>query len=110
MVSAYVCTVRMWMQDGVCGLQVVVDAIDPTCIVSNCSSKTFDFGSVKEAELTDISIPLQLQIGVYAAHEQTCYLPTLYMPGALQHDVVFGCTLFRQQACQHSSMHLTPLP
>lgn len=45
-------------------MQVVVDAIDPSAIVSNCATKTFDFGSIKESELTDITIPLQLQIGM----------------------------------------------
>lgn len=44
-------------------LQVVVDAIDPTVLVSQCASKTFDFGSVTEPQLTNFTIPLQLQIG-----------------------------------------------
>ena len=44
-------------------MQVVVDAIDPSVIVSPCASKTFDFGSVSEPELTNFSIPLKLQIG-----------------------------------------------
>lgn len=48
-------------------VQVVVDAIDPSAIMSNCATKTFDFGSVKESELTDITIPLQLQIGMSLA-------------------------------------------
>ena len=43
--------------------QVVVDAIDPSVIVSPCASKTFDFGRVSEPELTNFSIPLKLQIG-----------------------------------------------
>ena len=33
-------------------VKVVVDAMDPSVIVSIRSSKTFDFGSVKESELT----------------------------------------------------------
>ena len=40
-----------------------MDAIDPSVIVSHCASKTFDFGSVTEPELTNFSIPLKLQIG-----------------------------------------------
>lgn len=46
--------------------QVIVDAIDPSAIVSNCATKTFDFGSIKESELTNITIPLQLQVGMSA--------------------------------------------
>ena len=46
-------------------LQVVVDAIDPSVLVSQCASKTFDFGSVTEPELTSFAIPLQLQISTY---------------------------------------------
>ena len=44
-------------------LQVVVDAIDPSVIVSQCASKEFHFGTVTEAELINFSIPLKLQIG-----------------------------------------------
>ena len=44
-------------------LQVVVDAIDPSVIVSQSASKVLDFGSVTEPELTNFSIPLELQIG-----------------------------------------------
>ena len=46
-------------------LQVVVDAIDPSVLVSQCASKTFDFGSVTEPELTSFAIPLQLQISMH---------------------------------------------
>ena len=46
-------------------LQVVVDAIDPSMLVSQCASKTFDFGSVTEPELTSFAIPLQLQISTH---------------------------------------------
>lgn len=57
-------TLTLW----VCAfLQVIVDAIDPSVIVSNCATKTFDFGSIKESELTDITIPLQLQVGMSAS-------------------------------------------
>lgn len=44
-------------------LQVVVDAIDPGCLVSDCNSKLFDFGSATSAELENIVIPLRLQAG-----------------------------------------------
>lgn len=43
--------------------QVVVDAIDPSVIVSQSASKVVDFGIVAEPELTNFSIPLELQIG-----------------------------------------------
>jgi len=43
--------------------QVVVDAIDPGCLVSDCNSKLFDFGSASAADLENIVIPLRLQAG-----------------------------------------------
>jgi hypothetical protein len=42
---------------------VVVDAIDPGCLVSDCNSKLFDFGSASAADLENIVIPLRLQAG-----------------------------------------------
>lgn len=71
-------------------LQVVVDAIDPNVIVSHCASKTFDFGSVTEPELTNFSIPLKLQMGQFAAHTitvSTCLLWLYASSGAAR------CTL-----------------
>ena len=47
-----------------CALQVVVDAIDSRVIVSALASKTFDFGTVKEEELHNIKIPVELQAGL----------------------------------------------
>lgn len=44
--------------------QVVVDQIPPNVLVSNCTSKTFDFLTISETELQDIRIPLSLQVGV----------------------------------------------
>jgi type I protein arginine methyltransferase len=43
-------------------LQVVVDAFDPSVLVSTCETKTFDFGTITEAEMADIVIPLDLQV------------------------------------------------
>jgi len=40
-----------------------VDAIDPGCLVSDCNSKLFDFGSASAADLENIVIPLRLQAG-----------------------------------------------
>lgn len=45
-------------------LQVVVDAFDPNLLVSSCATKVFDFLTVSEADLTDISIPLSLQVRI----------------------------------------------
>ena len=45
-------------------LQVVIDAVPPTVLVSNYSSKTFDFGTIPDEDLLDIKLPLQLHIGV----------------------------------------------
>jgi hypothetical protein len=42
---------------------VVVDAIDPRCLVSGCISHTIDFATATEAELQDISIPLAFPMG-----------------------------------------------
>lgn len=45
-------------------LQVVVDAFDPALVVSSTAVKSFDFGTISEAELQDIAIPLQLTVGL----------------------------------------------
>jgi len=52
----------------------VVDAIDPSVIVSQCASKTFDFGSITDPELINFTIPLQLQIGMPSKEAQGCAL------------------------------------
>lgn len=49
-----------------------MDAIDPSVIVSHGASKTFDFGSVTEPELTNFSIPLKLQIGQLNVRTTQC--------------------------------------
>lgn len=46
-------------------LQVVVDAFDPSVLVSDCATRVFDFTTVKEEELHDISIPLNLTVGAW---------------------------------------------
>ena len=45
--------------------QVVVDAIDPSVLVSRAETKLYDFGAIEEEELHDITIPLDLQISKY---------------------------------------------
>jgi hypothetical protein len=44
-------------------LQVVVDAFDPSVLVSDCATRVFDFMTMKEKELHDIQIPLDLLVG-----------------------------------------------
>jgi hypothetical protein len=46
-------------------LQVVVDAFDPSVLVSDCATRVFDFMTMKEEELHDIQIPLDLLVGEY---------------------------------------------
>lgn len=43
-------------------LQVVVDAIDPRVLVSECATRAFNFDSIDEKELHEINIPLSFQI------------------------------------------------
>lgn len=59
-----------------------MDAIDPGVIVSHCASKTFDFGSVTEPELTKFSIPLKLQIGQRSAQTMAVSMPLLWLYGS----------------------------
>jgi hypothetical protein len=42
---------------------VVVDAFDPSVLVSDCATHVFDFSTMKEEELHDIRIPLDLLVG-----------------------------------------------
>lgn len=44
-------------------VQVVIDAIDPSSIVSHSTTKTFDFATIKEEDLHDFSIPIDLATG-----------------------------------------------
>ncbi len=44
-------------------LQVVVDAFEPGHLVSNCVTKPLDFGTISEAALLDIDMPLQVVPG-----------------------------------------------
>lgn len=64
--------VHCYGRTGLLWLQVVVDAIDPSVIVSQCASKTFDFGSITDPELINFTIPLQLQIGIPSKQAQGC--------------------------------------
>lgn len=51
--------------------QVVVDAFDPSLLVSSVASRVFDLMTVPEADLLDITVPLSLQVrecGGPAAH------------------------------------------
>ncbi len=41
----------------------MVDAFEPNVLVSDCASKVFDFGTVTEAELADITIPINVTVG-----------------------------------------------
>lgn len=44
---------------------MVVDAFDPSVLVSDCATRVFDFSTMKEEELYDIRIPLDLLVGMY---------------------------------------------
>lgn len=59
--------------------QVVVDAVDPQLLVSDCVTRTFDFDTIREEELHDIVIPLHLDIA-YACnvHGLACWFDVLF--------------------------------
>lgn len=40
-----------------------MDAFDPSVLVSDCATHVFDFSTMKEEELHDIRIPLDLLVG-----------------------------------------------
>ena len=44
-------------------MQVVVDAIPPQCLVSACATREFDFQTIKEEDLHDFTVPLDLPVG-----------------------------------------------
>ena len=48
-------------------MQVVVDAIPPQCLVSTCATREFDFQTIREEELHDFTIPLDLPVGGFSA-------------------------------------------
>ena len=48
-------------------MQVVVDAIDPSVLVSACASRQFDFLEMQEQELHNVVIPLDLEVGEKAS-------------------------------------------
>lgn len=62
--------------------QVVVDAFSPQVLVSTCATKVVDFGTVTEAMLQDILIPLELQV--------TCPAPCTVHGVAAWFDVFFN--------------------
>ncbi|GIL86442.1 hypothetical protein Vretimale_11624 [Volvox reticuliferus] len=43
--------------------QVVVDAFDPSLLVTSCATRALDFGTLPEADLLDIDMPLELSTG-----------------------------------------------
>ncbi|KAG2482538.1 hypothetical protein HYH03_018529 [Edaphochlamys debaryana] len=61
--------------------QVVVDAFDPSLLASSCATKPLDFGSIPEAELLDIDMPLQLVTGPLAPisiHGLACWFDVFF--------------------------------
>ncbi|KXZ44487.1 hypothetical protein GPECTOR_67g328 [Gonium pectorale] len=61
--------------------QVVVDAFEPSVLVSSCASRLLDFGSVTERELLDIDLPLQLVTGPVApltVHGLACWFDVFF--------------------------------
>ena len=58
-------------------LQVVVDAIDPSCLVSGCATRQFDFLEMQEEELYNIVIPLDLEVGEQNVAVRCCTPPLL---------------------------------
>jgi type I protein arginine methyltransferase len=68
--------------------QVVVDAIPPNVLVSNCTSKTFDFSTCTEAELHDIVIPLSLQVAApCAVHGIAAWFDVLFDGSTIQREL-----------------------
>eukprot|EP00775_Hariotina_reticulata_P011763 gene11763-11908_t len=59
--------------------QVVVDAFDPSVLVSDCATRVFDFATMKETELHDISIPLNLVVAhPCTLHGIACWFDVLF--------------------------------
>ena len=63
--AQFSCSQRDW------STQVVVDAIDPSVLVSRAETKLYDFGAIEAEELHDISIPLDLQISARLLQRHT---------------------------------------
>jgi histone-arginine methyltransferase CARM1 len=55
---------------------VVVDAFDPSVLVSDCATHVLDFASIKEEELYDINIPLNLTVGECNGWHTVVCMPT----------------------------------
>ncbi|KAK9826683.1 hypothetical protein WJX74_009723 [Apatococcus lobatus] len=59
--------------------QVVVDAIDPSVLVSACASRQFDFLEMQEQELHNIVIPLDLEVACDCrVHGLACWFDVLF--------------------------------
>ncbi|GIL64457.1 hypothetical protein Vafri_18372 [Volvox africanus] len=66
--------------------QVVVDAFDPSLLVTSCATRALDFGTLPEAELLDIDMPLELLTGSAAPvmiHGLACWFD-VFFAGAQQ--------------------------
>eukprot|EP00891_Asterochloris_glomerata_P005667 jgi/Astpho2/5667/e_gw1.00079.85.1_t len=65
--------------------EVVIDAIPPAVLVSDCSSKTFDFGTLPDEDLLDIKLPLQLHVDqTCPVHGIACWFDVLFEGSAQQ--------------------------
>ncbi|WIA08179.1 hypothetical protein OEZ85_007633 [Tetradesmus obliquus] len=59
--------------------QVVVDAFDPSVLVSDCATHVLDFATVSEEELYDINIPLNLTVAhPCTLHGVACWFDVLF--------------------------------
>lgn len=68
-------------------MQVVVDAVEPTVIVSATNHKTFDFATMNVEELHNIDIPINLQSGAFHIIF-TVYSCLQSSPRSWQHQVI----------------------
>ena len=63
-------------------MKVVVDAFDPSLLVSNTNIHVMDFSTMAEEELYDVHIPLQFDLGrfrvVCAMHGVFCCRAAVY--------------------------------
>ncbi|KAK9808329.1 hypothetical protein WJX73_002343 [Symbiochloris irregularis] len=65
--------------------QVVVDAIDPRVLVSECATRAFNFDSIDESELHEINIPLSFQISrMCNVHGLACWFDVLFAGSAAE--------------------------
>ncbi|GBF88352.1 histone-arginine methyltransferase-like [Raphidocelis subcapitata] len=65
--------------------QVVVDAFDPSVLVSGCATRVFDFATIKESDLTVIDLPLELTVASPATvHGVATWFDVLFNGSAVQ--------------------------